>query len=333
MKRLLKCFLIGLAGSLCLAELNVPADLEVSASVQVHATADFYAPLAPSGTWVTVGSYGRCWRPSGVVVGWRPYCYGHWVWTDCGWYWASDEPWAWACYHYGSWVYDSDQGWVWVPGVEWAPAWVTWRVGGGYCGWAPLGRPGIVVAGPSFVFVEAAHFGGPMSPSTVIVNNTTVINKTTLIAAGPRSESRSLGGGAPQRVMFNQGPGSDMIQKATGKSLNVVPVREAIRQTPVPPDAVRAMNARRKDERQSAAPDLRGAPVQPDPGWKGSPQHPPGATPPHKENQPPGRNFGYPPQGPPRHDVPGRPPPPNSGNGKGGQPDSGKGKDGDKGGH
>ena len=53
MKHLLKCFLFGLAGSLCLTELNVPADLEVSGSVQVHATADFYAPLAPSGTWVT----------------------------------------------------------------------------------------------------------------------------------------------------------------------------------------------------------------------------------------------------------------------------------------
>lgn len=329
MKHLLKCSLIGLASSLCLAELNLPADLEVSASVQVHATADFYAPLAPSGTWVTVGSYGRCWRPAGVVVGWRPYCSGRWVWTDCGWYWASDEPWAWACYHYGSWVYESDQGWVWVPGVEWAPAWVTWRVGGGYCGWAPLGPPGVVVAGPSFVFVEAAHFGGPVRPSSVIVNNTTVINKTTLIAASPKSESRSLGGAAPQRVVINEGPSVDMIRKATGKSVDAVPVREAVHQTPVPSEAVRAMNAPRKDERPPGARDSTGAPGQPDLGWKGSPQHPPAVT--------PGRNFGYPPNGSPRHDVHQRPPPPNSGNGKGAdkgsQPDSGKGKDGDKGGH
>jgi hypothetical protein len=327
MKRLLKCFLMGLAGSLCLAELNVPADLEVAASVQVHATADFYAPLAPSGTWVTVGSYGPCWRPSGVVVGWRPYCYGHWVWTDCGWYWASDEPFAWACYHYGTWVYDSDQGWVWVPGVEWAPAWVTWRVGGGYCGWAPLGPPGVVVAGPSFVFVDVAHFGSPVRPSTVIVNNTTVINKTTLIASSPKRETRSLGGAAPQRVVLNEGPSVDMIQKVTGRNVSVVPVREAVHQTPVPSDAVRALNAPRKDEHPPA--DPRGAPGQPNSEWKGSPQHPPGAAP----HQPPGRDFGYPPQGSPRHDVPRHPPPPNSGNGKGPQPDSGKPKDGDKGGH
>ena len=26
----------------------------------------------------------------------------------------------------------------WVPGYEWGPAWVSWRFGGGYVGWAPL---------------------------------------------------------------------------------------------------------------------------------------------------------------------------------------------------
>jgi len=57
------------------------ADLEVSANVQIHATAEFEAPLAAHGTWVEVGSYGRCWHPAGVALGWRPYCTGEWVWT------------------------------------------------------------------------------------------------------------------------------------------------------------------------------------------------------------------------------------------------------------
>src|SRR5262252_1180997 len=86
------------------------AELEVSASVTIHSAVDFEAPLAAHGSWVEVGSYGRCWRPAGVAVEWRPYCYGEWVWTDCGWYWASDEPWAWACYHYGSWAYETGYG-------------------------------------------------------------------------------------------------------------------------------------------------------------------------------------------------------------------------------
>src|SRR5205814_6988424 len=116
----------------------------------------FEAPLAAQGSWVEVQSYGRCWRPAGVAVEWCPYCHGQWVWTDCGWYWASDEPWGWACYHYGCWVYDPVYAWIWVPGTEWAPAWVSWRLGGGYIGWAPLPPRGFAVSlgAPQFVFVE-----------------------------------------------------------------------------------------------------------------------------------------------------------------------------------
>ena len=87
---LIFCFAVGLNPSLFRAS----AELEVSAGVSIHATTEFYEPLAPCGTWVEVGSYGRCWHPAGVVVGWRPYCNGYWEWTDCGWYWFSDEPWG-----------------------------------------------------------------------------------------------------------------------------------------------------------------------------------------------------------------------------------------------
>ena len=94
------------------------AAVDVSASIQINAAADFYEPLTPHGAWVEVGSYGRCWHPARVEADWRPYCNGHWEWTDVGWYWVSDEPWAWACYHYGSWTYDQSYGWIWIPGVE-----------------------------------------------------------------------------------------------------------------------------------------------------------------------------------------------------------------------
>jgi hypothetical protein len=78
-----------------------------------------------------------------VERGWRPYVRGHWVWTDeYGWYWASNEPFAWATYHYGRWGYDPEIGWFWVPGNVWAPAWVTWRRGGGHVGWAPIAPRG-----------------------------------------------------------------------------------------------------------------------------------------------------------------------------------------------
>ena len=36
-------------------------------------------------------------------------------------------------------------GWYWVPGYEWAPAWVAWRNNNDYYGWAPL-SPGLNVS-------------------------------------------------------------------------------------------------------------------------------------------------------------------------------------------
>ena len=112
----------------------------------------FYSSLSPYGEWVNVGDYGQCWRPVGVPIGWRPYVDGHWIWTDYGWTWASDYPWGWAPFHYGRWAFDPEYGWVWSPGYVWAPAWVEWRWGGGYMGWAPM-PPGFhyrvdVVVGP-----------------------------------------------------------------------------------------------------------------------------------------------------------------------------------------
>jgi Family of unknown function (DUF6600) len=114
----------------------------------------FYSSLAPYGEWVTVSDYGMCWRPVGVPVGWRPYADGHWIWTEYGWTWVSDYDWGWAPFHYGRWAFDPQFGWIWIPGYVWAPAWVEWRWGGGYAGWAPM-PPGFhfrvdVVVGPDY---------------------------------------------------------------------------------------------------------------------------------------------------------------------------------------
>jgi hypothetical protein len=99
----------------------------------------FYSSLGAQGEWITVDAGVYAWRPLNVDAEWRPYQYGRWIWTDDGWYWDSDEPWAWAAYHYGRWYYDDYYGWLWTPGYDWAPAWVEWRYGGDYVGWAPLG--------------------------------------------------------------------------------------------------------------------------------------------------------------------------------------------------
>jgi len=113
----------------------------------------FYDNLAPYGSWVEVEGYGRCWRPTAVIYdsGWRPYCdRGHWVYTDCGWYWDSDYSWG-ATFHYGRWFRHSRYGWCWYPGGigfggrhYWSPALVAFvgfghgGFGFGHVGWVPL---------------------------------------------------------------------------------------------------------------------------------------------------------------------------------------------------
>src|SRR5215218_952896 len=117
----------------------------VSAGIHVgpsgHTSVDlgfFYDDLAPYGNWIERPSYGWVWTPRQVSTSWRPYRDGHWVWTDQGWTWISDEPYGWATYHYGRWYDDPEIGWAWVPDDEWAPSWVSFQQGADYVGWAPL---------------------------------------------------------------------------------------------------------------------------------------------------------------------------------------------------
>lgn len=99
----------------------------------------FYTDLQPYGDWLETPHYGYVFKPRETEgTGWRPYLNGTWVYTDAGWTWISNEPFGWATYHYGRWVRLRGQGWVWVPGNDWAPAWVSWRKGAQYIGWAPL---------------------------------------------------------------------------------------------------------------------------------------------------------------------------------------------------
>jgi hypothetical protein len=119
--------------------------LAVSAFQKAEARVDlsidfFYDNLGDGGSWVEVGDYGYCWQPTIAVsnTSWRPYTDGYWAYTDQGWTWISYEDFGWATYHYGRWIRLRGRGWVWVPGREWGPAWVSWRAGGDYVGWAPL---------------------------------------------------------------------------------------------------------------------------------------------------------------------------------------------------
>jgi uncharacterized protein DUF6600 len=185
----------------------------------------FYDELSPYGQWVNDAQYGNVWVPN-EDGDFRPYgSRGHWVMTDYGNTWVSDDPWGWACYHYGRWTYDSYYGWVWIPGYEWAPAWVSWRYGGGYCGWAPLG-PGVSITSSNcptswWVFVQPQymyqndcyqHWRGP-SYNSGFIRQASVVNYAYV-------DNRT-------HVRYNYGPRADVIQRDTHQPVQVYHVNQS----------------------------------------------------------------------------------------------------------
>jgi len=214
---------IFLAGLVTLASAR-PALGAVSVSVSV-----FHRTLAPYGRWVTTASYGNVWAPS-VAAGWQPYVNGEWYYTDCGWTWASSDPWGDAPFHYGTWVWEPPYGWVWVPGTIWAPAWVTWAYSDDFVGWAPVppsfaltatgyvGTP-VVVATNSYVFVPTRQFVGVRVASVRVP----APRNPAVFAHTIRTTSFHVSGG----VLHNVGPAPQRIARVAGRRIDTVPVAKA----------------------------------------------------------------------------------------------------------
>lgn len=196
----------------------------------------FYDQLSPYGQWIEDPQYGYVWMPD-AGADFKPYATnGHWVYTDEGWAWDSDYPWGWAAFHYGRWFFRDGYGWMWVPGNDWAPAWVTWRNSDDYYGWAPM-EPGIAVnvaysssynPPPHYwCFVPHQYVASPQvhnyyvreTNNLTIINRTTVINNTTIInhygnnryGAGPDPNEVGRFSGTPLRpatVRESRSPGA-----------------------------------------------------------------------------------------------------------------------------
>src|SRR6187401_418261 len=225
MKRILKASLIAIVVLLFGAVQNKTfAQVSVNVSFQ-----SFYDELSPYGDWISYPEYGYVWRPANRYNDFQPYrSEGHWAWSDDGWLWVSDYEWGWAPFHYGRWVYDSYEGWLWVPDYEWAPAWVVWRGGGDYYGWAPM-SPGINInlyLGNRYnvpynywCFAPSRYITSPHLSNYYIDRgrNTTIINHTTII--NNYSSNRD----------YVIGPSRNEVERYTGSRISPVRIRESQR--------------------------------------------------------------------------------------------------------
>ena len=142
--RHLRCLALAVIACIAITACVLSASVTIATLTPAHAQvpAEFQSALEPYGSWQPHPHFGEVWVPYDLPPGWRPYTYGRWVYTEeWGWYWVSDEEeadWGWVAFHYGRWAHDRRLGWFWVPGDEWGPAWVDWRRGDDYVGWAPL---------------------------------------------------------------------------------------------------------------------------------------------------------------------------------------------------
>jgi uncharacterized protein DUF6600 len=235
--------------AMAMVTLSAPVRAQTEAEITYQ---DFYDGLASYGDWVYVDGYGYCWQP-GVEEGWRPYTNGSWIYTDAGWTWSSDEEWGWATDHYGRWMLTKEFGWLWIPGYEWAPAWVSWRKSDEYVGWAPLPPeatwqpasgfgPSVDVTfsiGPEYYnFCPIRHLGAPRLRSYIVPprENLTIINNTVNVTKITNVNNV---------MIFNEGPDFKEIQRRTEQ-----PVRWARleRRWDVNRDVVRAGEVRNRVE-------------------------------------------------------------------------------------
>ena len=177
----------------------------------------FYDELSPYGTWIQDSQYGYVWRPDVEQSDFRPYySNGRWAMTEYGNTWVSDYDWGWAPFHYGRWVYNRYSQWVWIPDTVWGPAWVSWRSGGGYYGWAPMG-PGMNInvnfniPDLWWVFVPQRNIYYNNFPRYYSRRNVTIIHNTTIINNVYSRNSRN----------YYTGPRADDIRRSTRQAVPV----------------------------------------------------------------------------------------------------------------
>lgn len=271
------------------------------------------------GTWGAEPSYGTVWYPQ-VSAGWQPYSDGYWsAYGSYGWFWVGPTVWSWPTHHYGRWGVSSGR-WFWVPGRQWAPAWVSWATSPGYIGWCPLGVDGRPVGwfnanAPDgrrgWTMATANQFSAANGPGTAVrpqraasLADRTLTARTTAPvvpsarpgASVPLRSPTTMGVAVPR---LDVGQPAGQVRPGAISGAPLVPASRALRETDTPGQAVPRATQDRTSSWQARPGEPRPAPTVARPGFWSDPQSSPSRAQPRPSD-------GDTQSGPDRRTFPGR---------------------------
>jgi len=159
------------------------------------------------------------------LPGYEPYSNGQWVYSDYGWYFRAGTPHEELTHHYGRWVYADTEGWIWIPGNVWAPAWVSWEDDDDYITWTPY-TPWIYNVNryyytqinfePRYIVCDRRHF---MDPD--VYRYTTFYRKNDFENRFKGKDHHYIN--SNDRYVLNKGPNPEKLERELGR--NIKPVR------------------------------------------------------------------------------------------------------------
>jgi hypothetical protein len=175
------------------------------------------------------------WKPSpnlaiGISAGepypaYVPYTNGRWVYSDYGWYFRAATPCEEITHHYGRWAFVPSEGWIWIPGSVWAPAWVSWEDNDDYVAWTPC-TPGITFAAEYFnipyypennyIVCERRHF---LDPDLYRFSRSYREPEFERRYVNMRNEGNVMHAG---KFDYNSGPEPGRFEKDYGRKINPV---------------------------------------------------------------------------------------------------------------
>ena len=176
------------------------------------------------------------WKPStdlavvsdgGDVAVYEPYTNGQWVYTDAGWYFKAPTPEEEIVHHYGRWVNSVTDGWLWVPGRVWAPAWVDWRQNDGYVAWTPV-PPSVYIVNnyitvppieeDRYIIVEKKYF---VEPQVYKYKYMYKENKNKIMIKEMTKTNRVM---IKNKTIINKGPEVSDIERYWGNKIEIVKI-------------------------------------------------------------------------------------------------------------